>query len=78
MKYGYEIRPSASDASHQKPPAKRPHNMIGDAIILVLEESGLPEKLWSHALYHYAEVDSYLLHCSRDKTPHEIVTGKQP
>eukprot|EP00957_Ditylum_brightwellii_P074998 5699996-Ditylum_brightwellii.AAC.1 len=44
----------------------------------MLEGSGLPEFFWSHALYHYTEIHSYLPHHRRDKTPHKIITGNQP
>eukprot|EP00957_Ditylum_brightwellii_P029521 2230740-Ditylum_brightwellii.AAC.1 len=74
-KHGYDIRPTGPDPSHQNSPGERPHKTIGDAVRSMLEGSGLPEKLWSHTLYYYAEIHSYLPHCRRDKTPHEIVTG---
>eukprot|EP00957_Ditylum_brightwellii_P002262 174189-Ditylum_brightwellii.AAC.1 len=77
-KHGYDIRPTSPNTSHQSSPGERPHETIGDAVRSMLEGSGLPEKFWSHALYNYAEIHSYLPHCKRDKTPHEIVTGNQP
>eukprot|EP00957_Ditylum_brightwellii_P065328 4955039-Ditylum_brightwellii.AAC.1 len=75
MKHGYDIRPTAHDASHQNSPAEQLHEVIGDVIRLMLEGVGLPEKTWIHVLYHYAEIHSYLPDHSRDKTPHKIVTG---
>eukprot|EP00957_Ditylum_brightwellii_P202676 15331261-Ditylum_brightwellii.AAC.1 len=77
-KHGYNIRPTDPNASHQNSLAERPQKTIGDAIRLMLEGTGLHEKFWSYALYHYAEVLSYLPHHGRDKNPHEIVTGQCP
>eukprot|EP00957_Ditylum_brightwellii_P036411 2756678-Ditylum_brightwellii.AAC.1 len=31
----------------------------------MVEGSGLPEKIWSHALYHFAAIHSYLPHYRR-------------
>eukprot|EP00957_Ditylum_brightwellii_P201747 15327059-Ditylum_brightwellii.AAC.1 len=78
MKHGYDIKATTPDACHQNAPAKQPHETIEDTIRSMLEGSGLPKQFWSHALYHYGKIHSYLPHCSRDKTPHEIVTGKCP
>ena len=78
QQYGYNIRPTAPDASYQNAPDEKPYQTIANAIRTMLEGANLPEKYWRYVLYHYTDIHRYVIHRGRDKTPYKIMTSKRP
>eukprot|EP00957_Ditylum_brightwellii_P009278 701885-Ditylum_brightwellii.AAC.1 len=78
QQHGYNVHPTAPDASCQNTLRECPHQIIANTIRMMLEGANLPETYWIYALYHYTDIHKYITHRGRDKTPHEIITGKRP
>ncbi len=69
-RFGYHIRVTAPEGSHQNSPGERPHQIIGDSLRTMLHGANLPYKLWPWAFNHILRVHSYIPHGSQETTPH--------
>jgi hypothetical protein len=73
-KHGYEIRPTAPEASYQNAPAERPHQTIGNMLRTMLDGAGADYKFWPYAFQMAILVHGFIDHNGRG-IPHERAGG---
>eukprot|EP00957_Ditylum_brightwellii_P144279 10992447-Ditylum_brightwellii.AAC.1 len=78
QQHQHNVRPTAPDTSYQNAPGERQHQTIANDIRTMLEGADLPEKYRNYTLYHCTNIQQYVTHRERNKTPYEIITGKMP
>jgi hypothetical protein len=76
--HGYLIPTSGPDKSSMNGMGERPHSTIGDAIRSMLYSSGLDNKYWNFAFYHYLRLYNLIPHGDRSSSPYELTRGKKP
>jgi hypothetical protein len=58
--FGYDIRPTGADSSHQNGPVERAHETIGDALRTLLNGSNLDPRFWPYAFYFFLRIKNAL------------------
>jgi hypothetical protein len=76
--HGYLIPTAGPDKSSMNGLGERPHSTIGDAIRSILYSSGLEQKYWNFAFYHYLRLYNLVPHGNRSASPFELVKGRKP
>jgi len=74
--FGYALRPTGADASHQNGPVERAHLTVANAIRALLTGAGLEVRFWPYAFQHWLRICNSLP--SRDQTasPLSLAFGK--
>jgi hypothetical protein len=76
--HGYIIPTAGPDKSTMNGMGERPHSTIGDAIRSLLYSSGLDQKYWNFAFYHYLRLYNLVPHGDRSSSPFELIRGRKP
>ena len=77
-KYGYAVRRTASDDSHQNSPDEAPPRYIGKTSIYLLEGHQVPLKIWPYVLSHYIKLHGMVPHSETELSPDDFFSGSRP
>jgi hypothetical protein len=77
LKFGYKIRPTGADNSHQNGPVERAHRTVADKIRCLLSGADLPIKFWPYAFHHALRLINALPGRDQEQSPLHIITGKR-
>jgi hypothetical protein len=78
QRHGYLIPTTGPDKSSMNGMGERPHSTIGDALRSILHSSGLEQKYWNFAFYHYLRIYNLVPHGNRSTSPFEMIRGHKP
>lgn len=76
--HGYLIPNTGPDKSSMNGMGERPHSTIGDTLRSILYASGLEQKYWKFAFYHYLHLYNLVPHGDRSSSPYELIRGRKP
>jgi hypothetical protein len=76
--HGYLLPTAGPDKSSMNGLGERPHSTIGDAIRSILYSSGMEQKYWNFAFYHYLRLYKLVPHGDRLASPFELIRGQTP
>jgi hypothetical protein len=76
--HGYLLPTAGPDKSNMNGMGERPHSTIGDAIRSILYSSGIDQKYWNFAFYHYIRLYNLVPHGDRSSSPYELIHGRKP
>jgi hypothetical protein len=58
--FGYDLRPTGADSSHQNGPAERAHQTIGNGLRTLLNGANLDARFWPYAYHYYLRIKNAL------------------
>ena len=77
-RFGYEIRPTGADSSHQNGPVERAHLTVANAVRSMLTGADLPVKFWPYAFHHYIRIKNAIPPRDKEDSPFNIPTQDPP
>jgi hypothetical protein len=77
LKYGYEIRPTGADASHQNGPVERAHQTVANGIRALLSGANLDVRFWPFAFHHYLRIQNALASRGQSESPYMMAHGRK-
>jgi hypothetical protein len=74
-RYGYDVRPTGSDSSHQNGPVERAHLTIANGIRSMLVGAKMDVPFWPYAFHHYLRIKNAIPSRDQQMSPLEMATG---
>jgi hypothetical protein len=77
-KFGYEVRATGADSSHQNGPVERAHQTIGNALRTMLTGAGLDSRFWPYAFHNHLRIKNALPGKDNAPSPFERCHASKP
>jgi hypothetical protein len=71
-RYGYDVRPTGSDSSHQNGPVERAHLTVANGVQSMLIGGNLDIAFWPYAFHHYLRIKNAIPSRDQEKSPMQI------
>jgi hypothetical protein len=78
QRFGYAIRPTGADSSHQNGPVEHAHQTIGNTLCTMLIGANLDARFWPYAFHTYLCVKNAMPLKDQASSPDILRTGVKP